>query len=39
VFTAAFLLLGKASLTERLREANRVAARHLEASPGYIPRL
>jgi sugar/nucleoside kinase (ribokinase family) len=39
VFTAAFLLLGKTDLPERLRQCNRIAAQHLAASPSYIRRL
>lgn len=39
VFTAAFLLLGRLPLPERLAACNRIAARHLAGTACYIPRL
>ena len=39
VFTAAFLIHGRLPLDERLREAGRAAANHLQGTPNYIPRL
>jgi ribokinase len=39
VFTAAFLIHGRLPLEERLKEAGRAAANHLQGTPCYIPPL